>query len=441
MSELKHWKWLKGQLPEWIDRGIITSEQSERIINEQPIEQGHSLLTRILISISALFIGLGVISFFAYNWQDMTKWMKLATIFLSFIIAHGVGLWLGQKPEKNAHAEFCHLLGSFLFGAAIILIAQIYHIDEHAPNGILLWSIGPLLMMFILKSTPQMLLFAVLVIIWQIMEIRFDALMLWPVLYVSAPVILFSFYNKNWFPAAIATVSFIVVCAIQCRFSLVDPLVVLLSLGALSVGAGLLIRRSSYESCAVPPEAIGLVLYFVMLITFTFPEIMKHTLLSGKPHIGYVGIVYPVVMTFSVLAIWVTLLFPLNTFSERIKSLPQKSNLLVFAGFILTMIILFAGISAKSYESKFLLKNVAVIGFNIIALFHGIVLIFSGTGSGRTGISFAGCLIVVIVIIARFMSFTDNLLIRSFCFLLAGVFILAVSIKTSKVKKNAGGND
>jgi len=439
LSELKHWKWLKGQLPEWIDRGIITSEQSERIINEQPIEQGHSLLTRILISISALLIGLGVISFFAYNWQDMTKWMKLATIFLSFIIAHGVGLWLGRKPEKNAHTEFWHLLGSFLFGAAIILIAQIYHIDEHAPNGILLWSLGPLMMMFILKSTPQMLLYAVLVIVWQIMEIEFHTSQSWAVFYVCTSVILFSIYKKHWFPVAIATVSIVVVSAIQCRFSSVNPLAVLLCLGAMCVGVGLLIRRSSYASCAVTPEAIGLILYIIMLIAFTFPEIIKESFLSRK-YTKDVSIIYPLLITFAVLSIWGSFLLPLKTLSERIKSLPQKSNLLVFAGFILVIIILFAGISSASYESKNVLKNVAAIGFNIIALIHGIVLIFSGTGSGRTGVSFAGCIIVIIVIISRFMSFTDNLLIRSACFLLAGTFTLMISIKTSKVKKIAGAN-
>lgn len=440
MSELKHWKWLKGQLPGWIEKGIVTAEQSQRIMKEEPVVQGYNLLTRILISISALLIGLGVISFFAYNWQNMTKWMKLGTIFLSFIIAHGVGLWLGQKPERKVHAEFWHLLGSFLFGAAIILIAQIYHIDEHAPNGILLWSAGALMMMYILKSTPQMLLYATLVIVWQVMEIEFHTSQLWAVFYVSVSVILFSIYKKHWFPTAIATISIVVVSAIQSRFSVVNPMVVLLSLGAMSVGIGLLIRRSSYESCAVPPEVIGLVLYFIMLLAFTFPEIIKDSLLARK-YTANAGFVYPLLIAFAVLTVWGLFLLPLKTFPQRIKNLTQKSNLLVFAGFLLTMVILFAGISSASHESKHVLKNVAAFGFNIIALIHGIVLIFSGTGSGRTGISFAGCLIVVIVIIARFMSFTDNLLVRSFCFLLAGAFILAVSIKTSKVKKNAGGND
>ena len=182
MSEQKNWKWLSSQLPVWIEKGIIGQEHAGRILQERPsYQEKHNLLTRILISISALLFGLGVISFFAYNWADMPKWLKLATIFISFIAAHITGIKLGSNPKQKNFSEFFHLMGTFFFGAAIILIAQIYHIDEHAPNGILLWSLGALMMMYILNSTPQMILYGVLTVIWQSMEARYDAQQIWVV--------------------------------------------------------------------------------------------------------------------------------------------------------------------------------------------------------------------------------------------------------------------
>ena len=36
------------------------------------------------------------------------------------------------------------MLGTLFFGAGIWLVAQIYHIDEHFPNGFLIWGLGAL---------------------------------------------------------------------------------------------------------------------------------------------------------------------------------------------------------------------------------------------------------------------------------------------------------
>jgi uncharacterized membrane protein len=83
-------------------------------------------------------------------------------------------------------------------------------------------------------------------------------------------------------------------------------------------------------------------------------------------------------------------------------------------------------------------KELAVLGmilFNILTLIHGTVLIYTGTRSGRIGVSFLGCLLVVIVILSRFVAFSDNLLIRSIVFTLAGAFILIIALKTSRVKR------
>ena len=87
------------------------------------------------------------------------------------------------------------------------------------------------------------------------------------------------------------------------------------------------------------------------------------------------------------------------------------------------------------------LSFVGMVGFNIIALLHGIILIFKGTKSGEIGKSFLGCLLVVIIIISRFMSYSDDLLWRSFSFILAGGFVLGIAIKTSKVKREISTDD
>jgi hypothetical protein len=139
--------------------------------------------------------------------------------------------------------------------------------------------------------------------------------------------------------------------------------------------------------------------------------------------------------------VWVSCFLPLKRFIKRFHDFETRQVLFVFAVYILTLVLT---IIAHTVLSKGLKVDAAFIGmcvYNLLALAHGILLIFSGTRSGRTGISFVGCLIVITVIVARFMSYTDNLLIRSLCFIIAGAFMLFIAVKTSKIKQQIDKND
>jgi uncharacterized membrane protein len=61
-------------------------------------------------------------------------------------------------------------LGGLFYGASIMLIAQIYHIGEHYPDGIFWWAIGVLPVALLLKSTLIMMLTVTLGFIWFFVE-------------------------------------------------------------------------------------------------------------------------------------------------------------------------------------------------------------------------------------------------------------------------------
>jgi uncharacterized membrane protein len=68
-----------------------------------------------------------------------------------------------------------------LFGANIHLIAQIYHIDAHYPNGVLIWAVGALLAAYLLDSQPAMIAALLLGLLWSGMENwNFDQRTHWP---------------------------------------------------------------------------------------------------------------------------------------------------------------------------------------------------------------------------------------------------------------------
>jgi uncharacterized membrane protein len=169
----KHIKWLLNEIDQWMNEGIIAPDQATALKARYPAP-GESLAWGriIFFSIGAVLIGLGVILLFAYNWQRMHKFAKLAVIFAALISAHGAAFWLKRPAGRYPTAgEGLHLLGTMLFGAGIWLIAQIYHIDEHYPNAFLIWGIGALVMAWGLPSMAQGIAATILLVLWNSFEV------------------------------------------------------------------------------------------------------------------------------------------------------------------------------------------------------------------------------------------------------------------------------
>lgn len=164
----KHLRWLEGEIRRWTASGIVTVEQAAAIrglyADATPrLPWG----TIVFFGLGAVVAGCGVILLFAYNWDAVPKFGKLALVFGAVAAAHGGGLALGGREGwRGQLGEALALLGTMMFGAAIWLTAQIYHIEEHFPNGFLVWALGALAMAWALGSVANGILAAVLFAIW-----------------------------------------------------------------------------------------------------------------------------------------------------------------------------------------------------------------------------------------------------------------------------------
>lgn len=117
-----------------------------------------------------LLLGSGIVTYFAANWGEMPKLIKLIVLFGSLWLAYGAA-W---HALRDAHAPLLGqallLLGAILFGANIMLIAQIYHIDSHFPNGVLMWSVGALIAAYLARSQPSLIAAIALGWLWTTLE-------------------------------------------------------------------------------------------------------------------------------------------------------------------------------------------------------------------------------------------------------------------------------
>ena len=91
-----------ARLPEevrrWQDQGLISPEQGRAIISGYPASGGQVAVHRtqgrlvsILATLGAVLVGLGVILFFASNWEGIPRPVKLAMILIAIPAAYGIG--------------------------------------------------------------------------------------------------------------------------------------------------------------------------------------------------------------------------------------------------------------------------------------------------------------------------------------------------------------
>lgn len=158
---------------EWVDESIITEAQAESICERYDVDfhqlKNRSLGYNILIGLGYLFIGLAVITILGANWEDIPRGLRMGGLVALTIFTQSFGVRKYLKGNPSG-AEGIFLLGNFFYGASIILIAQIYHLGEHMPDGIFWWALGSLPFGLLIKSPWVTLQSLILALIWFFVE-------------------------------------------------------------------------------------------------------------------------------------------------------------------------------------------------------------------------------------------------------------------------------
>lgn len=163
--------WLTSELAAWRELGLVTGPQEEAVLGlyGSPDEfhqrrQAKGLLT--LVSLAALLFAMGVLLLIGYNWESMPAAAKAIAVLSSVVAAHGAGLILRFKVGFRRMSEAAFFFGCLLYGAGIWLIAQIFHISGHDPDGFWWWAVGVLPFALALDTLLMHALFVGLVGVW-----------------------------------------------------------------------------------------------------------------------------------------------------------------------------------------------------------------------------------------------------------------------------------
>ncbi len=407
-------RWLIEEIGSWRNEGLISPEQAKVLTARYAAEgPGREWGLLVLTGLGSVVFGLGIILFFAYNWEGMHRFAKLGTVAIGLVGVHGLGAWLRrQGSDRRGLGEALHLLGTMLFGAGIWLVAQIYHLDEHYPNAFLAWGLAALAMAWALPSLAHGLLALALVFIWSWSEVfDFHQPNHWGAWLVAAGIIPLAWTLRSRVLLFFSLGLFLVLYA----FSLLkvdDDLVVtaLFLLAGGYLGLARAVGFSRFPDSAGVFETVGMLVYLVLLFLFSFGEV-DAGLLRELPE-GALAWFYWSIPLLVLLGGWGLMLLYGRPWTQARLDLLETALIGVTL-----LLVLLASLGASLWS--WLL-------FNLLFLAHGSLFLLQGLSQIRWQPVALGCLMLGGIIFARFLDLFDSLLLRALVFVLLGVGLVLV---------------
>jgi uncharacterized membrane protein len=157
----------QSALARWVSAGLIDPTTADRIRTWETAHgerASRSRLAFIAFGLGGLLLTAGVLLFVAAHWDDLSPASRFALV-LAMIGALHLGGALAQRTSAGL-ATTLHAVGTAALGAGIFLSGQIFNMAEHWPGALMLWSIGAVVALLLLRDWPHVLWVALLVPAW-----------------------------------------------------------------------------------------------------------------------------------------------------------------------------------------------------------------------------------------------------------------------------------
>ncbi len=182
MLESAYRKRLEKDLPDWEKSGWVSAEGAAAILISAGSRPSKARLPIIIGFLGAVLIAASVLTIIAANWDGIPRIWKLVLL-LAAMAASYIAAWRFSRAEQDGFADIALLIGTAVFGGAIMLVGQIYHIGNHFPDGILVWAIGALAAALLASSRSALLISLAAALVWSGIEmLEFNWQVHWPFL-------------------------------------------------------------------------------------------------------------------------------------------------------------------------------------------------------------------------------------------------------------------
>ncbi len=412
--------WLYEETRKWTQSGIIDNSQAEAIKGLYPLVKAERPWGLLVFSgIGAVIIGLGIILLFAYNWEKMTKFSKLAVVFGALIVSQGTGAGIFLRSERfKGLGEAIAVLGTMLFGAGIWLVASIYHIEEHYPNAFFVWALGALLLALAMPSVIQGILAAVLFTIWSGAEaIEFDQPMFLAILLLLSIFVL-GYQKASKVLLAVVMLSLGVTIGFVAGSYLEDEqiLLILLSVSACYMAAGHISGwYGRFRESKGIYNSLGFAGYVILLYILSFREMAKEVY-ETIPKMSSGQLFCFLLPAILAAGGWVFVLWKMYEAGE----IKKKYELL-----LIPLVLIFGYWQLLAKTGTFF---VAAAGFNIVFLAQSVLMMGRGCRDGEMAPTVVGSLMLIALTIGRYVDLFESLIARGVVFIVVGAILFAEGI-------------
>ena len=163
--------WLEGEIAVWQTMGLVDEDRAQALLglyeSRESFEARQQTQGAVHIAgPGGSLVGLGVLLLIGYNWEQMPAPLKITAIFGAMIATHATAFEVRYRLGWRRLSEVVFFMGCLLYGAAIWLLAQIFHIESSNYDAVWWWAIGVLPFALLLDTILLHLLFAGLLALW-----------------------------------------------------------------------------------------------------------------------------------------------------------------------------------------------------------------------------------------------------------------------------------
>ena len=424
MNNKQFYKRLKEKIPDWQAQGWLEQAAAQSILEDVSREVNSmdksQRLTMVLGVMGVILLSAGAISFFAANWQGMSKLLKLTLLFSSMFSAYLAAAWAltGQEPRHPVMGQAFLLLGVLLFGNNIMLIAQIYHIESHYPNGVLLWALGGILVAIIMRSETVLIASSLLALLWTGME-TFDFRQIhWPWLIVWFVCVFLAVKNTFHHASHFIILSLFLWLLFNfhgfTRYASEGFIVQIYLL----IGTSLFMLSRTLKAWQVWPEFFENLSRYSLLFALIFMYVLSFPELELYPSLSHSKMDQLTWLTINLTLMVLTITLLISRLKQEKNGIPLYKWMGVIWLTILFVTLLF---NVFSYQDK---QGVTVIMVNLLLFSLVIWLIYTGLAEHKRFYVNAAFGIFIITLLSRYFDTFWSLLDRSLFFTMGGLILI-----------------
>ncbi len=424
-------KWLYQELPGLVEKGVLTQESADKIHQfygeiKSSSRMGIGLI--IFGTIGALLIGLGIISLFAHNWEQLSRFSRAILSILPLLIGQIMALWvLIKKPHSSAFKESTATFQSLMVGAAIALISQTYNINADAGVFILTWMLLILPLVYIMQASLTAAIYLVGITAWagNSWDNAVKAVLFWPLAAIIIPHFIWSLKQEIYTLRATLVSLVMAICVLFATgFSLGRSwpglwVVIYPSIFAIIYFIGAWKFNQINTNWQKPLRFIGALGLFILAFQFTFSyswQNLDSYAYGISRDVSRISLLPDYAITLAIIGTALLLLF---------DNFKRKNILVTLSGCVPLLAIIGYFFSMQSVIVPLLI-------FNLYLLVLSLSRIIAGFRRNNLILINSGLLILAVLIIARFFDSGISFIIKGLVFIAVGIGFLVTNLLYSR---------